>query len=302
MKLKLSVILVSTLISGGAMAKDLVIEHYMGSTKISDAPKRVVVIGHGALDALDYLGIEPVAVAKAPIMPQYLDKFQDAKYASAGSLFEPDFETIYSQKPDLIIIGPRATSKYKELSEIAPTIVFSAELKQGYWQSTQKQWRNMGEIFNAQQKIEQKISQLNEEFAAIKQYNEKNQVDALTIMTSGGNITTFGSRSRFASVYEDFGFKESSSNVKTNNHGDIISYEYINKANPSTLLVIDGDKLSGKGNQVEEQYLDNDLVKATNAYKNKRITLLDLDAWYLSISGISATEKMVSDIKETVEL
>ncbi|RAH29437.1 siderophore ABC transporter substrate-binding protein, partial [Vibrio vulnificus] len=35
MKLKLSVMLVSTLISGGAMAKDLVIEHYMGSTKIS---------------------------------------------------------------------------------------------------------------------------------------------------------------------------------------------------------------------------------------------------------------------------
>lgn len=302
MKIKQIVILLSALLANSAFAKDVVIEHYMGTTTLSQSPQRVVVIGHGALDTLSYLGIEPVAVAKAPIMPKYLNKFQDSKYASAGSLFEPDFESIYSQKPDLIIIGPRAAPKYKELSEIAPTVVYSVDRKQGYWQSTQTQWRNIGKIFDAETQIEEKISQLNQEFKAIKEYNQSKQVDALTIMTSSGKVTTFGAQSRFSSIYEDFGFKESVSGLKTNTHGDIISYEFINKANPSTLLVIDADKLSATSNNVTEQYLDNDLVKATNAHKNKRITILDLDAWYLSIAGIAATEKMIADIKETIEL
>ncbi|HAS6346687.1 TPA: ABC transporter substrate-binding protein [Vibrio vulnificus] len=302
MKIKQSVMLISVLLANGAWAKDVVIEHYMGTTTVSESPQRVVVIGHGALDALAYLGVEPVAVAKAPIMPKYLDKFQDSKYVSAGSLFEPDFEAIYSQKPDLIVIGPRAAPKYKELSEIAPTVVFTTDMNQGYWESTQNQWRNLGKIFNSENKVEQKINQLSQEFDTIKHHNQQKQVDALTIMASSNKVTTFGSQSRFSAIYEDFGFKESASNLKNNSHGDVISYEFISKTNPSTLLVIDADKLSGKINDVDMPYLDNDLVKSTNAYKNQRITLLDLDAWYLSISGVSATEKMIADIKGTIEL
>ncbi|MEF1163474.1 siderophore ABC transporter substrate-binding protein, partial [Vibrio parahaemolyticus] len=33
-----------------------------------------------------------------------------------------------------------------------------------------------------------------------------------------------------------------------------------------------------------------------------KITFLDVDAWYLAMSGVTATEKMVNEIKNTVDL
>ena len=58
--------------------------------------------------------------------------------------------------------------------------------------------------------------------------------------------------------------------------------------------------MKGKGKAKET--LDNDLVKATEAYKNNKLSYLDTTAWYLSISGVRATEQMVTDIKQSVGL
>ncbi|MGU3841603.1 ABC transporter substrate-binding protein, partial [Vibrio diabolicus] len=110
-----------------SFAAKVVIDHYMGQTELEQSPERVVVIGFGPLDALDNFGIDPVAVSNSSNLPSYLSKYSKDNYTSAGSLFEPDFETIYMQKPDLILVGPRASAKYEELSEIAPTVVFAAK-------------------------------------------------------------------------------------------------------------------------------------------------------------------------------
>ncbi len=91
-------------------------------------------------------------------------------------------------------------------------------------------------------------------------------------------------------------------NLKTGTHGDVISYEFIREANPKNILVIDRNSLHAKSDHDLAKALDNDLVKATSAYKNKKITFLDVDAWYLAMSGVTATEKMVSEIKHTIDL
>ncbi|MGY3571740.1 siderophore ABC transporter substrate-binding protein [Vibrio paucivorans] len=293
---------VGTVASFTVMADMVEIQHRLGSTTLEAEPKRVVVLGLGALDALDSLGVEPVAVPAVSQYPDYLNKYNGKQYVSAGSLFEPDFEAIYTQKPDVIIVGPRAAGNYDELSKIAPTIVFAADAKQGYWESTQEQWRNLGKVFNAEQQVEEKISTLDQEFKAIRDYNQSNSVDALTVMSSGGNITTFGAQSRFSAIYRDFGFNETVKNIKESRHGDLISYEFIRESNPSTLLIIDKDKLTGRGESNTHLDFENDLVKATPAYKNKHVAFLDLNAWYLSISGVRATEQMISDVKSSVGL
>ncbi|WP_394251968.1 siderophore ABC transporter substrate-binding protein [Vibrio profundi] len=290
------------LFSSAALAAPVTIEHKLGKTTLEQSPERVVVIGVGALDALNAFGVEPVAVAKAGTLPSYLKKYYSDDYASAGSLFEPDFEKIYMQKPDLIIIGGRAAEKYDELTDIAPTVLFAAEDGQGYWESTQEQWRKLAKIFDNADKVEQTIDKLDAEFKQIKAYNQKNNVDALTVMSSGNNITTFGAQSRFSSIYKDFGFSETVEGIKPTRHGDLISYEYIRNANPTTLLVIDRNKLVNKGESTTKQDFENDLVKATSAYKNNAVTFLDVNAWYLSISGVTATEQMVSDVKQSIGL
>ena len=42
---------------------------------------------------------------------------------------------------------------------------------------------------------------------------------------------------------------------------------------------------------------ENDLVKSTQAYKQDRLAYLDINAWYLSIAGMRATEQMIADVK-----
>ncbi len=84
------------------------VTHRLGKVTLEAKLQRVVIIGLGVLDALDRFGIEPVTVSKSVQSPDYLQKYKGEKYASSGSFFEPDFESIYTQKPDLIIVGSRA--------------------------------------------------------------------------------------------------------------------------------------------------------------------------------------------------
>ncbi len=290
--------LVSTVVAFASHAEVVEVKHEMGTTQLPSNPSRVVVLGIGALDAVDSLGITPVAVSKVSMLPDYLAKYRN--YPSSGSLFEPDFEAIYNDKPDVIIAGPRSAPHYAELSKIAPTVIYGAARGSDYWQATQEEWRKLGTLFAKQPLVEQKIAELDGQFKAIRDYNQAHQADALMVMSSGGNITTFGAQSRFAIIYKDFGFRETVKNIKPSQHGDLISYEYIQKANPSTLFILDRDKLVNKGKSQTHQEFENDLVKATNAYQHQRMTYLDLNAWYLAISGVRATEQMVTDIESSL--
>lgn len=301
MRVKVVLLIAGIIMSSYSFSKSIEIKHQLGMVTLETEPKRIVIIGLGVLDALDSFGIEPIAITKAIQFPDYLQKYKGSQYASSGSLFEPDFETIYMQKPDIIITGIRATPHYDELSKIAPTLVFANDPKLGYWSSTQAQWRNLGKVFNIEDKVEQKINMLDKQFKAIYQYNQTKKIDALTVMSSAGNVTVFGSGSRFSSIYQDFGFTETTDKkVKVSTHGDLVSYEFISQVNPSTLLIIDRDKLHDKNKSNTSENFNNELIKSTKAYKNNRITFLDLNAWYLAIGGVTATEQMILDIKDTI--
>ena len=269
---------IATLSSVSVNAKSVTLDHIMGSTTLESSPQRVVVIGTGALDAVDALDIKPIAVSKGTALPDYLDQYNAKNIASSGTIFEPDFETIYTQKPDSIIVGPRSSKHFKELSKIAPTFVFAVENGSDYWQNTQALWNDLGVIFDKQELVNQKIDGLNQRFKAIKSYNQSHDMDALMLMSSGGNVTSFGEGSRFSVLYKDFGFiptiaVKDKKSEKTGGHGQLVSYELVSQENPSTLLILDRDKLVNKGKSTTRQDFDNDLVKSTNAYKNNRMIL-----------------------------
>ncbi|QUM81510.1 siderophore ABC transporter substrate-binding protein [Moritella sp. 5] len=286
------------LFSANALSETITVSHQLGKTTLDTKPERVVVIGTGTLDALDYFGIKPVALSKATTMPDYLLKYKAKEFASSGSLNEPDFETIYMQKPDVIIIGSRAAESYKELSKIAPTVMFAPE-SNGYWQSTQKQWRMLADIFEIQPKVEAKIASVDSLISEIANYNKTNHVKALTVMSAGGNITTFGAQSRFSAIYRDFGFQEAVPNIKESRHGDLISYEFISNVNPANLFIIDKDKLINKDKSRTREEFANPLVKSTTAYKNNNLNYLDINAWYIALSGVTATDKMIQDMQKS---
>ena len=127
-------------------------------------------------------------------------------------------------------------------------------------------------------------------------------MDAMMIMSSGENISSFGQNSRFAVIYQDLGFIPTLKNSlhkpkQIGGHGNLVSYELITQVNPSTLLIMDRDKLVNSGTSTTHQKIENNLIKSTKAYKNQRVVHLNITAWYVASSGITATDIMLQDIE-----
>ncbi|MEV3990946.1 iron-siderophore ABC transporter substrate-binding protein [Streptomyces sp. NPDC049837] len=101
------------------------ITHAMGKTELKAAPKRVVVLDVGELDNVVSLGIKPVGYAPSEGddgIPSYLAK-DAGNPKSVGTINNLNLEAILNLEPDLIIGSQlRAADKYKELSQIAPTV------------------------------------------------------------------------------------------------------------------------------------------------------------------------------------
>lgn len=284
-------------------AHTITVQHQMGKTQVPIKPERVVVTGSGALDVLDAFGIEPVAVTKE-YLPDYLARYEDDKFASSGTLFEPDFETIFTLKPDLIIIGPRSVDQFDELSKIAPTLVFAPQstTELSYWQNTQQLWRTLGAVFAIEDKVEAKISELDARIKAIAKHNQREGNRALLVMSSGKNITAFGAKSRFSVIFRDFGFVEAVAVNTQSRHGELVSFEFIKQINPQHLFIIDRDKIVNQGNSTTHRQFNNALVQATDAYQQHALTYLDINAWYTSANGVRATEVMIEDVKNNLHI
>ncbi|MFE4293084.1 ABC transporter substrate-binding protein [Streptomyces sp. NPDC056647] len=98
----------------------------MGDVKVSDAPKRVVVLDTDALDSAVTLGITPVGattvVDKAPFST-YLPEDKLKGIQPVGLIAEANLEAIAALKPDLILSSKvRDEKNYPSLSRIAPTV------------------------------------------------------------------------------------------------------------------------------------------------------------------------------------
>src|SRR5262245_5066017 len=94
-----------------------------GDQEVPLGPQRIVAFDYGALDTIHALGSEgQVAGLPKSNLPAILQRFADEKYANVGNLFEPNFELLYTLKPDLIIVSGRAAAKISELRKVAPTI------------------------------------------------------------------------------------------------------------------------------------------------------------------------------------
>ncbi|WBA10483.1 siderophore ABC transporter substrate-binding protein [Salinivibrio kushneri] len=290
---------VSLLLSSQAAAKT--ITHAMGTVEIDGVPQRVVVLGQGSLDVLDRLGVEPVGVVKS-LMPDYLAKtYQDDKYVAVGTVKEPDYEAIFTAKPDLIIAEARMASLMGELEEIAPTIMFRADYK-NYWQSVQANWRMLGKVFNKQEKVDAIIEQMNSKIAQTHDKAVADNFNALMVMSNGSKVAMFGENSRFGIVFDELGLKPAKSDdvEVAGSHGNLISFEYIADANPDVLLVLDREQAIGEGEGKAKARFDNPLVNKTHAHQQQRISYLDPTAWYITMAGMTAMDKMIDDVNRVL--
>lgn len=277
-------------------SEEITVKHELGETKVKKNPKKVVVFDFGSLDTLDKLGVDIAALPKANI-PKYLSKYEDDKYKNVGSLKEPDFEKIHAEKPDLIIISGRQMDLYEEFKEIAPTIYLGID-PSDYMKSFEKNAKTLGEIFGKEDEVKQELASIQEQISKLNEKAKATKAKALVILANEGKASAYGPSSRFGLIHDVFGFEAVDPNIEISTHGQPISFEYIQEKNPDYLFVV--DRTAVVEGESSKQAIENDLVKKTNAYKNKKIVYLQPDAWYLSGGGLESVAAMVKEVEESL--
>jgi len=279
---------------------EITVEHQLGDTVVPTNPESVVVFDYGVLDSLRELEIDPVAVPQGNI-PAYLDEFESDDYTNAGTLFEPDFETIYDLAPDLIIISGRAAEAYDDLSEIAPTIHIGVDTT-NYVESFKENSTLLGEIFGKTAEVEAKLAEIDEEIATLHETASSNDSTGLITMASEGALSAYGPGSRFGVIHDEFGVAAADEGIEEANHGQTVSFEYVLETNPDYLFVLDrGAAVGAEDEESAQDTVENELVQQTTAYQEDNIIYLDPGYWYLASGGLTSVSEMVKEIQAGLE-
>lgn len=276
----------------------LTVKDSNGEVKVTKNPQQVVVFDNGSLDTLDALGVgDHVVGAATQNLPAYLSSYKEVE--SAGGIKEPDLEKINQMKPDLIIISGRQSDFQEELSKIAPTFFLSVDTEKP-WESIQQNVLTLGEIFDKESEAKKQIKELSTEIKKTADKASDLDKKALVVLVNEGQLSAYGSGSRFGFVHDVFGFPQADNEIEPSTHGQSVSFEYVLEKNPDLLFVIDRTKAIG-GDDSQNNLAENELIAQTNAGKNGKIISLQPDVWYLSGGGLESMKLMLEDVNQAFE-
>ena len=278
-------------------ASTIKVQDNTGDVQAPLQPKTVLVYDLGALDIIQSIGGDVQGVPNEAI-PASLAKYRDtAKYPPIGSLFEPDYEKVKAMKPDLIIAGNRTLPKIEELKKFAPVLDVTID-NQNQMAHVYRNIRSIAAIYGVPDKGEQQIQSIDAAIAGVKA-KAAGKGGALFLMTNGGKLSVYGPGSRFDMLYSVFGVPATKNKIEVSKHGQAVSFEYLLKANPDWLLVLDRDAAIGKEGDAAKRLLDNKLVHATKAWRNQQVVYLNAANWYtLSNSGPTALKENLKQLSD----
>lgn len=278
----------------GKTAATVTVEHVQGRTEVPVNPRTVLVFDLAALDTLDALG---VAVRGVPggAKPAHLEKYNGPGHVTVGTFFEPDYETVNAEAPDLIICGGRTAPKYEALSRIAPTLDLTIEAASFLPDA----WRNarlLGRLFGKEAEAEARLAGLEAAMDDLRAV-ARGAGRGLLVLTTGGKMSAYGPGSRFGILHDAYGIPAALPDLRQATHGQAISFEVLLEVNPDWLFVIDRDAAIGREGQPARAYLDNDIVRRTSAWQKGHVVYLDGADWYLAGGGLTSLRRTVDDLK-----
>ena len=281
-------------------AADITVENAAGKQVVPQNPQRVVVLDFGAADTIRALGATDkiVGFPQSGKIPEYIAEFGDKKFTNVGDLKEQSLEKINELNPDLIIASKRQEKMLDKFKEIAPVFNFENDYND-YYGSFQQNVRALGQIFDKQKVADEKLAALESKVAQVAQ--DAKGKTALLVLVNESKISAFGDGSRYAMVYQKFGFKPIDEQIKSSTHGMSVGFEYILEKNPDYLLVVDRTAaITEKANNAQT-VLDNDIIKQTKAYKNGHIVYLNAANWYLAFGGLQSMEMIAQELDSAVK-
>lgn len=257
-------------------------------------PERIAVFDYGMLDTLDALGVEGImGVAQDSSLPDHLKKYESDDYTNIGTLKEPLLEDIAELSPDVIFISGRQSAYYEELKEIAP-VVFVGTNQDDYWNTFLASVDIAAKMFDKEAEADEYLAKYDTALEEIKALAGKYDTSLVT-MYNEGNLSGFGSKSRFGYIYEEYGFKPVAEDIEASSHGSNFGFEAILEFDPQVLFVIDRTAAIGSQSNIKAD-MENDILKQTEAYKNDRIVYLDGPLWYLGGGGLQSELAKIEEV------
>lgn len=276
-----------------------------GAVPVPFQPKAVVTFDIGTLDTLDAIGAGDSIVGIPDIaLPDYLSAY--AELPKVGTLFEPDFEAVAELDPDLIVTAARSTSSYDDLAEIATTIDLTA-VAGGTFSPAAAIVRatQLGEVFGREDVVAELTADIARTEADISAV-AGDLGPTLLLSVSGGEYGAFAEGSRFGYFFDELGFVPAVAAAELpgqegSPHGDLVTNEFILRADPAAILVFDRAAATGssEGGSAEET-LDNELVAQTAAAQDGAIVYLPASELYIVTSGLTAVGNVLDAVSAAV--
>lgn len=289
-----------------AGAESVTIAHARGEITLDEVPRKVAVFDLASLDTMQALGVDAVAgVPKGEggsvNVPAYLQAFGDAKYAGIGTLFEPDMEVLEELAPDLIIVAGRSSSKYDEVSRIAPTIDMTPQ-GDGLLASGIATAETLGRIFRVEDRAAERIAELEAAVAGMHEAAADGDT-ALVLFAVANNMMAHAPGARFGTIYDFVGLRSvmapagpaasgprpepGSPEAEAARRRQQEERDAALAANPDWIFTLDRGAISGDGpSDIADRLAADEKVAATTAWKEGQVVHLDPRGWYLVGTGI----------------
>ncbi|MBJ7539338.1 siderophore ABC transporter substrate-binding protein [Marinomonas transparens] len=279
----------------------ITIKHELGTTVIDKRPQRVAALDMNEVDFLDQLGI-PIAGMVKDYVPHYLTQYKnDPNVQDLGAIVQPNMERVHTLKPDLILMTPLHNAIYKELAEIAPTLHFDVNFRNSQSQhvvTVENHLLTLGKIFDKEELAQKKVAQLESKINEVRNITKDRSEKALIVLHNNGAFRNFGQQSRYGFIFNDFGVKPANTMTETTLHGQPISSEFIQQADPDIIYIVDRTAVMERRSVINSDDVSNPLLRQTKAWKNGRVIFVDADAWYIAAASPTSIKIMLDDVRK----
>lgn len=203
-------------------AEEVTFKDANGEVTVNLNPKKIVVLDNGAADTIRALGYEDSIVGMpADSLPAYLkDLGEKDGVTNVGNLKEVNMETIAGLEPDLIIASGRTAGQIEEFKKIAPTAYFEID-SADYLGSLKTNVTELAKLFGpeGEKKAADALEKLEKDITAVAEKNADSKKTTLTVLLNEGNMAGMAPDGRYVLIYQTFGFKPTSLEIKEERRG-----------------------------------------------------------------------------------
>lgn len=275
-------------------------KHDAGTTELPEIINSAVALELSFVEALVTLDIDVKGIADDGDSTNLISPLNKevGNYISVGTRIDPDFESIRSSVPQLIIgDADRHKDIYNELNDIAPTILFKS-FESGYQESLEVFQR----IGTAVSKSKEAKERLDKHRELINDFNEQISIDknkeTLAIVVSEQGLTAHSHKTYIGEFLSKLGFKNALNDkiakklpAYKESYYLELSYEQLANINPERLIVMINDNNNNDLSKLQNSNQWDDL----DAVKNDRVHFVNRDEWAKLRSPIAS-----EDIVETL--